>query len=100
MFSGSHLISFEVTMPRLWTIDYYPNNRGRVILKEDVLDLLVKEKVYVIIHFPFNITLQENQSEILLNALIQRGFVIDHVLTSSYGQSSKEYVMKRLSSTA
>ena len=77
MFSGSHLVSFEVTMPRLWSIDYYPSNRGHVILKEDVLDLITKEKVYVIIHFPFNITLHENQSEILLDALMRRGFVIE-----------------------
>ena len=95
MFSGSHLVSYDVTIPRLWTIDYYPNGKGRVLLKEDVLDLLINEKVYVLIHFPFNISLQENQSEILLDALIKRGFMIDHVLTSAYGQSSKEYIMKR-----
>lgn len=95
MFSGSHLVSFEVTMPRLWSIDYYPSNRGRVMLKDDVLDLITKEKEYVIIHFPFNITLHENQSEILLDALMSRGFVIDHVVISTYGNSSKEYIMKR-----
>jgi len=99
MFSGSHLVSFEVTMPRLWTIDYYPNNRGRVIIKDDVLDVLVKDKLYVIIYFPFNITLQENQSEILLDALIKRGFVIDHVVSSKYGTSAKEYILKRVIST-
>ena len=96
MFSGSHLVSFEVTMPRLWTIDYFPNNRGRVMLKDDVLDSLVKEKQYVIIHFPFNITLQESQLEFLLDGLMKRGFVIDHVVSSKYGTSAKEYIMKRV----
>jgi len=86
-------------MPRLWTIDYYPNNRGRVIIKDDVLDVLVKDKLYVIIYFPFNISLQENQSEILLDALIKRGFVIDHVVSSKYGTFAKEYILKRVIST-
>ena len=96
MFSGSHLVSFEVTMPRLWTIDYFPSNRGRVILKEDILESLVKEKQYVIIYFPFNITLQESQLEFLLDALMKRGFVIDHVVSSKYGTYAKEYIMKRV----
>ena len=96
MFSGTHLVSFEVTMPRLWMPDYYPNGRARVALKEDVVDLLCKEKQYVIIHFPFNINLAENQCEILVDALVRRGFCIDQVVTSAYGQSQQQYIMKRL----
>lgn len=96
MFSGTHLVSFEVTMPRIWTPDYYPNGRARVILKEDVLDLLTNEKKYIIIHFPFNINLQENQCEILVDALVRRGFCIDHVVSSAYGQSQQQYIMRRL----
>lgn len=95
MFSGTHLVSFEVTMPRLWTPDYYPNGRSRVMLKEDVLDLLIKEKQYVFIHFPFNINLSENQAEILVDALVRRGFQIHTIVTSAYGQSQQQYVMKR-----
>jgi len=66
------------------------------MLKEDILDSLVKEKQYVIIYFPFNITLQESQLEYLLDALIKRGFVIDHVVSSKYRTSAKEYIMKRV----
>ena len=95
MFSGSHLVSFEVTMPRLWSADYYPNNRARVMLKEDILDILIKEKQYVFIHFPFNINLSENQAEILVDALVRKGFHIHTIVTSAYGQSQQQYVMKR-----
>lgn len=96
MFSGTHLVAFEVTMPRLWTPDYYPNGRARVALKEDVLDLITKEKQYVIIHFPFNINLSENQCEILVDALVRKGFGIHQVITSTYGQSQQQFIMKRL----
>ena len=96
MFSGSHLVAFEVTMPRLWTPDYFPNGRGRVVLREAILDEIINGKQYVIIHFPFNINLNENQSEILLNALIQRGFTIEHIVTSTYGQSQQQFVLKKI----
>lgn len=96
MFSGSHLVSFDVTMPRLWTPDYFPNGRGRIVLRDAILDEITNGKQYVIIQYPFNINLNENQGEILLNALIQRGFVIEHVLTSAYGQTQMQYIMKKV----
>ena len=95
MFSGTHLASFEVTMPRLWSPDYYPNGRARVMLKEDVLLTIIRGKKYILVHFPFNITLQESQQELLFDAILRDGYIIDHIVTSSYGQSSQQYIFKK-----
>lgn len=96
MFSGTHLTSFEVTMPRLWTPDYYPNGRAHVMLKEDVLLSIIKGKKYVFVNFPFNITIQESQQELLFDAILRDGYLIDHIVTSTYGQTSRQYVFKRV----
>lgn len=96
MFSGTHLVVFEVTMPRLWIADYYPNNRARVMLKEDILDSLINGKQYVMIRFPFNINLCEHQAEQILDALIRKGFIIDHMVTTKYGEWNQQYIMKRV----
>ena len=96
MFSGTHIVAFEVTMPRLWAPDYYPSGRATVMLKEDVLDSLINGKHYVMIRFPFNINLSENQADILLDTLIRKRFIIDHVVTTSYGEWQQQYIMKRI----
>ena len=96
MFSGTHLASFEVTMPRLWSPDYYPNGRARVMLKEDVLQNIIKDKLYIFVNFPFNITLHESQQELLIDSILRHGYSIDHIVTSTYGESSRQYVFKRV----
>ena len=95
-YGGTHLISFDVNMQSLWVTDY--NNvqgTSRRILDDNRLAALINDKLYVMIRFPFNISLAESQKEMLLDAIIRRGYRIDHVVSLGSGPVSHEYIMKK-----
>ena len=95
-YGGTHLCSFDINIQCLWGTDY--NNvqgTSRIMLDDTRLGALINDKLYVIIRFPFNISLAEFQKEMLLDAIIRRGYRLEHVVSLGNGPVSHEYIMKK-----
>ena len=95
-FIGTHLVAFDVTMAGLWLAETDENNRrvNRSLCQNQLYDL-THNKLFVTVRVPYNRGLFENQLEILLDALITRGFAIQQVVTHPAGPIMTEYLMRR-----
>lgn len=97
MFMGDSLVAFNIRTPRIWevNINTIVNATSRFVLREGVVDTIIGGRTNVIIRFPVNAAVYDNEEEKLLNFLIGRGFKVEHVIVPQVGLYSKMVYMAR-----
>ena len=85
-FVGQHISVFNVEMPRLWQVDHNPAlQTARFHLRNDVLDATIDRRRVVLVRQRHNQENVENRFERILDALLERGYILKSITPFTEG---------------
>ena len=98
-FHGTHILAFDVQMPRLWDTDYNPASQTRHMrVRRSVLESMIKPTtIQIHVRVPFNPTLNENQLETLMDSIyeLDKGFQFKSCVNSEFGVYQQTWIFVR-----